>query len=966
MKTPSTADLDAQLRKGVTLRQAKDLDASVGHLTQLAVRHPEHLSILQELLISQRLRGDREHSNETAQRILAIDPSHRLAAVVRLDELIQKRELIRARNAADMLLLEHPNDQLILLRKATILRLMGDLGEAKTHLEDALLHHPDAVPLLIEFSVCCRLCGDYAQSLAVLDRILSADHASRSALLAKIDTYMTARDFSAAAESARLARDRLPNDGEAVFRHAKALRLSGRARDARSEIEAALHPASEVILVGDTEPRLMLELSRCLLEMLDLRGATEVIDRTLHKFPKNQDLMLYGLSCARQSLNISRALTLCDEALTIWPGNTRFERERISLLIASGDMISAQQALEASQTPHEDLRLRLLIAMRKFEEARTCLKAIRSKADNSATHDRLEAQILSAEGRTEAALAKLAALQQVEKNEPSVAATLITMLANAGEIDQAMELFRGLAPGVASKSETQRAYAHALRMAGDFKQSTAVVMRDARASLLIEYAVKQLASLAGLWGFGSMQSQHIMEQLDLLLDDVADRFPDFTLRTLRLHRAVEMADWDVAFDLARQLCAESPRDFVLSATMARASLEIGEIEQAVTIVEPVLVRSPAMSVAIAVRAALFFVQGNVDGGLHFLLDKLEHDDLALSPRVAEYFLLTRRADDLRPIVQRQLARAGGDVPHWLQDLLYQITGMPRAKITSRSSHSTFSPMTQQDIDGVVSTVTDLRADSSYRSVEAAVAWGLQERPSQNRSAWIKRAMRATHVFQTVTRRSPDEGCFLPIEQTEALTSLQARLQAHEPTLLVATHLGVPFSLTLSPRLPNVTYVLDAQATNQRMNDRHDRILATEGQAAVRIIKRLRRGGGVLMTPDFPVEMKWSPNVPCLSTGTLFDVPCRLVDTVPKISQAMQVPIFWIQPRSLGKTIVPDIRRMSEARVGETQASWLARWTQEYLDLVAEVLLSKPEDQNLLSPINRYLALMRNRPVEDTV
>lgn len=413
MSTTDNTVPEEQFRQGIALRQSQDANASVTYFTRLAAQYPDHLRVLLELSISQRLRGHYSESVETAQKILATDRSNRPALLARLDSLIQQRDLVAAHDAADAFLMEHPDDRVALLKKATVLRLTGDLETAMAHLKASLENHPDFAPMLIELSVCLRLAGEHRESLSLLDRVLAAEPRSRSALLARIDTCMHARNFTAAADAARLARDLLPADGEAILRHVKALRLSGRAMDARHEINGALLAANMTTPAADTERRLRLELSHCLLEMLDLRGAVEVIDRTLNDFPNDQDVLLQALSCARHSLNTTKALDVCEKALTIWPGESRFEREKIALLIAAGDLTAARHALDVSQVPHEDLRIRWFIHMRRFDEAKACLVAMGTMGNAaSILPDRLEAQILDAEGRTKAALAKLEALHQ--------------------------------------------------------------------------------------------------------------------------------------------------------------------------------------------------------------------------------------------------------------------------------------------------------------------------------------------------------------------------------------------------------------------------------------------------------------------------------------------------------------------------------------------------------------------------
>lgn len=953
--------MNEEIRFGVELRQSNELEASISHFAELASKYPDHLRILLELSIAQRLDGQFDQSIATTERILTIDNDHRPAQLARLDTLIQQRSLSAAQQAVDALLVNYPQDPTILTKKAIVLRLAGKSEEAVTHLRAALKEHPRQLSMSIELSVCLRLVGKHNESLQVLDTILASEPNARGALFARIDTLMHAQNFEAAVDGARLARERLPMETEAVLRHAMALRQGGDATAARTEIENLLLAADVDPIPTDVERRLRLELHRCCIDMHDLRSASAGIERALRNFPKNQDVYAQVITCARLALNISRALDLCDQALDIWPGNLRFEREQVSMLIAAGDLMAAGRVLDASRSGHADLRIRLFISQRQFSKAHGCLNELNpSEKTSNYLRDRLEVQIFRSEGRTKTARAKLEKLLEIDSEIPDAAAALINILASTGEHLDALDFARGLPASVTSKNNFQLAYANARQLSGDIVRATEIAVHLARNSMSALESIKRLVTTAGQWGFGTIASRHVMTELDHLLMDLANRLPDITLTILNLHRAVGTGDWNTALALSEKACAVSPRDLTLRIHLARATMELGDQDRAIKIVDSVLLRSPTMQAAIELREVLFFAQGDIKNGLSFLIDKLSRGEMALSPKVGNYFLFSRRGEDLQHILEKELQHMGQDAPLWLRNLKNLIDGKPRENATSGISHPRYLRLTEQDLAGLYSDDGTDHTDPMHLLPEAIAAWSLQKGPEQHCMPWIKQAIRATHAFQTILRRNCVDGCHLPLEMTDGLREVQKRLHNREPTLLVGSHSGIPNLISLTPHLPNLTYLTDAAPTDPTLLDRYDCISVAEGQAAVQLIKRLRNGGSVYATPDFPMELKLHASISTAATGKLFGVTCRLVDTIPKISYALKLATYWVQPHIVAGNIIPDVRRMSDVLPNEGQSEWLVRWSQEYLDLIANLLTSGAENQNLLSPMNRYLTMMQPR------
>lgn len=76
----------------------------------------------------------------------------------------------------------------------------------------------------------------------------------------------------------------------------------------------------------------------------------------------------------------------------------------------------------------------------------------------------------------------------------------------------------------------------------------------------------------------------------------------------------------------------------------------------------------------------------------------------------------------------------------------------------------------------------------------------------------------------------------------------------------------------------------------------------------------------------------------------------------KLSQEMGIPRSWAQARRRDGYIKIEVGQLPVAAPGEAKQFWCDRWAQAYLDKVADMMASAPENQNLNSPMWRYLLL----------
>ncbi|WP_370242397.1 tetratricopeptide repeat protein [Pararhodobacter marinus] len=874
------------------------------------------------------------------------------AVFATLGALESRRDYAGALACVDEALAIMPRDPKLKLRRGMILRQLGQHDDSVAQLERLAKERPDDLSAKHELSVSLRFAGDCARSLALSDEILCANPTHRAALFGRLYTHLHAQDFPAAIEAARDLRARLPDDGEALLRHARALRLAGQPDAARLEIEGALLGGPRLVMNADTERRLRLEQARALLEAQQIRKAADVVADLAEAFPNERDVLVQAQAQARAALDPDAVLDATERALRLWPDDPRFVRDRILALIALGDLVAAEEALDTLPVPDAELRVRLLVEWRRFDEARAQLSALPEK---QALHrDRLTAQILQAEGRPGAAFSLLDARYR-KRPLPELAPQLLGLLVGLHRPDEARAFADALPDSVAESSACLLARSEILRLEGDVDGCCAMLAQAATDTTRSLHVVRRMVSTAVQWGIGTSRSRQILAALDRLIAELALALPDRTLALLRLHRAFGLGDWQAVLTLTDTACARAPRDLTLAAMQARALAETGAIERAAEHCDRILRHWPTMGPIIELRLALHIVQGKPQDGADFLCNALLHDHIALTLRLANHLQFTGRTEVLRAVVARDCAREADEAPRWLRALSDTLNGTDTAGPPEHPSYPVPEPLSPEETAALVDTETSLLAGPDLFLAEAATLWRLQGKPANLQRSWMRHATRATHAFRTVIARSALPEARLPLRETPELRALVDRLERREPSLLVSTHASPPGSITLAPHLPNLTYLMQDGPRQPELEQRFRAILAVRGTPAARIVKELRTGNSVMSTPDFPAEMRWNAQDVSAATGTLFGQECHLVDTVPKLAHGMKVPVYWIQQRLSKTGIVVDIRRMSDPAPDEPLAAWLGRWTQEYLDLVAGILTSDPRNQNLTGPLTRYLA-----------
>lgn len=954
---PEHDDPATVIGHGIALRQSRRVEESVRYLSDALGRHPDNLAIRYELALSLRWQGKHAQSLALVEEILAADPAHRPALHARIDTFMQAREFDAALEAAGQMLARFPGDPAVLAKQGAALRQSRRVEESIRQLSEALRRHPDHLSIKHELSLSLLWHGAHAQSLALAEEILAVDPAHKPALYARVEILTQMKDFAAAARAGAVLAQKHPAEWQAELRHAVALRRAADPLQALAIVERIL--ARPDGLKPQDRARLHVEASRCLADTGATRAALEAARAALKEAPDNRDAVFQAIGLERLALDHTAALRLCDEALARWPDDEGLVRQKVLTLWPAGDMTDMEAVLSASRHQHADLRIGLDLDLRRFERARNRLDEQIARGELTPALQRLEIRLLRSEGRHEVAHARMLGLWKDDPASPEGAALVLNELVNAERIGEAEAFVAGLSDELKGHTAVRRALAHLHLTLGEIEAFADLLIEDARhAPSLLEH-VRKLVSAAGRWGFGTAPSRAVMARLEHLLAESESRFPDFTLDVLRAHVAMGTCAWAELAERTGRACGQSPRDIQLSVLKARAEFETGRLDRALATTEAVLAHHPVHEAGLKLRYALFLALGDTKGGAAFLVEQVCSGALTLEswmlcdlrmmncPEVLPA-LIASRADGRAPGSSNAIALLRHFLGH--HDDLGQLT-IP--------AYPLYRPMSGEDVCDLIEAAEQGLAEPALPSTAGQIAWQLQGKGDGDRQAWLARAQRATYVQRVIGLRNVHPEIELAFERTDTYAELEDRMRSRVPTLIVGTHQGQGNVVLRESYFRNTAFLLSSVTRHEELNSRYQVIQMTDRLAAARIVKFLKGGMSVFSIPDFPAEANTKVGFRSEAVGTLFGVRCTLLDTVPKVSQALGVPIYWLQALRSGTEIRVDVRRMAGALPEEDTATWSARWAQDYLDLLAGVMTSGADNQNFSSVMYRYLMLKQD-------
>ena len=957
----NSTDARLRLRRGMVLRQLNRLQESVAALSTLRAEYPEAIDITCELAASLGLAGETAQCLDLCEMVLLRAPSHRHAHIIRIDAHSRTKNFSAALAAIDDALSHHSADMPLQLKRGIALRHLSRLQESVDALSTLRAEYPEAIDVACELAASLGLAGETAQCLDLCEMALLRAPSLRHAHIMRIEAHSRTKNFPAVLAAIDDALAHMPSDRVLRIRRGIVLRQLGRPQQSVAEFDALLQtPESALSTDGATasnHSNLERELAISLFQSGNIPRGLTLARPLWREKPPHRGLMMQVLQAERQALNLTSALEITEEALPIWPQDTALQRIKLSVLQSAKRLTEAEAWLAQISGPNDDLWISLELELRRFARLRLRLEKMRKAAARPAIEiDLIEARLLRAEGRKEAEQRLLAAAFMANSDHAECASALLLCLVDAEDLAQAEALVAQLSHAALQHPSMTFPFARFLAFKGEAGRAAQFLLAKLDETTANSWAVFLLTRLAGLEGFGTALSQEIMAKLRAAIDAVSTSLSPFTRDILHLQIASSSGNWpEVAFRATRALSV-SPRDMQLLSFKARADFEAGHHAQATQAITQVLALNPCDRQAIDLYKALLLVTGDVDGYFSYSIAQIKNNATALEFRFAEDLCMCNRIADFKALITDHISCPTSPDAPWLRRYK-KISG---AKISQTATEKVIRRKNRalgaSDLRGLLAAPTHGEITTQALLPAAFMARSLQSRQEGSTEAWLQRAAHATHARAVATTRGALDHIPEVFAHSEPFRALKARLDAAQPTLIVTSHLGPPLSLAIPDIFKNVAFLVSQDWHYEDASLEAVSIDGASDSAAADILRAVRKGLSIYSAPDFPLQIFHPEGFKSNCSGTLFGVQTPLIDTVPKISQAMNIPVYWYQPRWRKGEITLDVQQMPAAAPEESSESWCAGWAQNYLDLIADLIDSEPENQNLNAPIMRYLLL----------
>lgn len=705
-----------------------------------------------------------------------------------------------------------------------------------------------------------------------------------------------------------------------------------------------------------------------------------IVQEVLKAIPDHRSALIARVDIAARRLDADTALRFLDEALPAFPAELSLRLRRCSLLRSLGRLGESEAQLAGLDAKEPAVRLegvRLDLALHRFEAAKTSVRELRRAEPDDPGLAAETVRMLQAAGALEEARDCAERAREAWPAEARIAALLIRChLHAAGGEREAAELFEALSEDMASHPAVRSAAVVMALRRGDYAKADELVLQRGaegrRAGGLPSIAVvRGRLKVALAAGLESRYAERILGELRSALEQSAPVLAPELRARLELETAAATGNWPCVARLAAALRRRQPRDLDLALFAARSAFEAGRPAQAEEDLAPILHHNPHHAAARKLREALDLVQGRVSDYIRRRQEKLSYgntnfigDHLGL---VSDLLTLDQPDRAIACLNScHAFAEPGSKVQaslrFWSEAMRGNAPDEAEGEEEERLGEEPWplsAEIAEEDVarvldfgDRSIATGPDLRE-------EALLAWHLcRERP-ESFEEWRRIAFRATNANNLISRDPRISGrirrWFAPVD----LSALEPRLAAGEPLLLVSSHSGPRVMDILDELIPGLFYVVRAARSlpaYDSLNGSVVRIGRHFEEVAARVFRSLRQGERAYFVADAPIGLARRGRPATAANGTLFGVPCGLVNTVPKLSRGLDIPSFWVQPVWREGRIVVEIEPLPRAAYEEDDQAWCDRWAQAYLDRLGRLMSSAPQNLQLNAPMWRYLLL----------
>lgn len=860
-------------------------------------------------------------------------------------------------------LLLAPADFWLGCRKGEVLRALHRFAESADWFEALLAEAPGSVDLMYQLSASTLAAGRFERTVSLSRAILDQQPDHLGAWLVLVDALARSGDpeGALAAVDAALA---LPlDDLHLKLRRGSVLRQLQRFEESAgwlADMRGSAGAAPGLL------PVILTELASAQAAAGHLASAIGTLKAAVEDDPGNISLVLSLIQLEIQAFEGAAALARLEVGLAGWPDHAVLRRLLVNLLMSMGRMRDADERLRQFGAGHEDQRRWVDLAFRRFAKVRQDIDEL---GQGSPAAGLQTFYLLQAEGQLEKSAEIAQDLFAADPSNPVHAANVLHEAIRGNDAIAARQILEKLAASVRQAPAVRLAEAALLRLEGQIEEAAAILSKEFRRYPAGLAQIITLANLALQEGMGTRGAAFLLDCADGLMAQAEGHLPELTSRILRLRFACALGNWPQALDLLETVCPAAPGDMSLLQMKARCLYELEQFDEADCLLDNVLEQAPADRTAIELRKALLLARGDIAGCLDFLEAKVEAGHAPLDTWLMSALCDTGQAERARVLALRHLPGQPASSDWKLERFRKLFLGEVRPVSIPETRARWSRPIPDQDLRGLL---YEADWDGPSGPVLQHAQYFAQEAlcpPGMDGVTWRRRACRAGHVDQLMSARVLLETVPPAFGRSPAFAMLRERVESRQPTMIVSTHAGARLSVALTVLMKNLAYVTGPRSKTQTQaqgaGEVDVRILHgfDSGRLAADVVRSLREGVSVYFARDF----SWTgfhPLGPASSaSGILLGRPVMIDDIVPKISQAMKIPVYWFQAQWSGDDIEIDVIRMPDAEEGEPREVWCRRWAQAYLDKIEALLRSDPRNARLNHDLLNYLMVTSHRSVQ---
>lgn len=863
--------------------------------------------------------------------------------------LMREQAFAEALTAVNDALRSAPDDPSLRCRKGEILYALRRFAESVDWLETALADCPGSAEICYQLSASTLAAGLVVRTIYLARDLLEQRPAHLGALLVLIDALTRNGEPKEALAAVDAALGQPLDHPYLKLRRGMLLRQLHRFEEAAvwlADLRIRAETSPELL------PSILTELADAEASSGKLAAAIGTMKEAVEHRPDQAELLASLIHLEIQAFDAPAAMAHLERGLAQWPDHLTLRRLLVSLLMQMGRMRDADEKIRQFGREHDDQMRWVDLAFRRFAKVRQEIGELED--DSAANLQRF--YLLQAEGQLTQAAQLAKELHAAEPKNPVYAANALNDAIRHNDSVAAQQLLERCPSAVRQSPVVQIAQAALLQLEGRVEEAAAVLSDGFHRHSVGLAQVVTLANLALQEGMGTRGAALLLDCANGLMTQAEGRLPETTCQNLRLRFAYALGDWPKALDLVEQVWAPAPGDMSLLLMKVRCLYELEQFDEADRLLDLVLEQAPADRAAIELRKALLLARREIAGCLDFLEAQVEAGHAALDTWLMSALCDTRQAERARALALRHLPDQPASFDWKLERFRKLFLGQAEPISVPDTQTIWSRPIPDQDLSGLL---YDADWDGPSGQVLQPAQYFAQEvlcPPGMDGVTWRRRASRAAHVAHVISTRVLLETVPSAYTRSAAFAALSERVEAGQATMIVSTHAGVRFTVALPTLMKELAYFTGPLTQAQTSGDGAIRVLnGFDGnRLAADVVRTLREGVSVYLARDF----SWTgfhPLGPASSAaGTLLGMPVMIDDIVPKISQAMKIPVYWVQPQWVGDDVEIDVVRMPDAEDGEAREAWCQRWAQAYLDKIEALLRSDPRNARLNHDLLNYL------------